>query len=99
MLQAAPIPRLVRPLVPLISWMTARYIGYHRRRLGGQGTSIPGELLTSFQKYFPHAVLSETRIVRAAMPEPLLYPLVELFGIKGLQNSGEKFLSGSLHGW
>ncbi len=82
--RAAPIPRLARPLVPLISWMTARYIAHHRRRLGAQGTSIPGELLTSLQQYFPPAVLAETRIVQATMPEPLLYPLVGLFGIKGL---------------
>jgi hypothetical protein len=82
--QAAPIPRLMRPLVPMLSWMTARYIAYHRRRLGAQGTSIPGELLTSFHQYFPPAVLAETRIVRATMPEPWLYPLVGLFGIKGL---------------
>lgn len=82
--QAASIPRLVQPLVPLISWMTARYIAYHRRRLGTLGTSIPGELLTSFHQYFPPAVLAETRIVQTTMPEPLLYPLVALFGVKGL---------------
>jgi hypothetical protein len=28
--------------------------------------------------------LTETRIVRATMPEPMLYPLVSLLGIKGL---------------
>jgi hypothetical protein len=82
--QTAPIPRLIRPLVPVISWMTARYIAYHRRRLEPQATSIPGELLTSLHQYFPPAVLEETRIVRATMPEPFLYPLVGLFGIKGL---------------
>jgi hypothetical protein len=82
--QAAPIPRLIRSLVPLISWMTARYIAYHRRRLGPQATAIPGEMLTSLHQYFPPAVLAETRIVRATMPEASLYPLVGLFGIKGL---------------
>jgi hypothetical protein len=82
--QAAPIPRLVQPLVPLISWTTARYIAYHRRRLAPQATSIPGELLTSLHQYFPPTVLAKTRIVRSTMPEPLLYPLVGLLGIKGL---------------
>ncbi len=82
--QAATIPRLMRPLVPMVSWMTARYIDYHRRRLAPKAASIPQEVRASLQNHFSPAVLAETRIVRATMPEPMLYPLVGLFGIKGL---------------
>jgi hypothetical protein len=64
--------------------MTARYIAYHRRRLAPTAVSIPRELLVSLHGYFPPAVLAETLIVQATMPEPLLYPLVRVFGIRGL---------------
>jgi hypothetical protein len=84
MLQAAPIPRRIRPLFPTVSWLTARYIAYHRRRLAPQAISIPQDARASLQKHFPPAVLTDTRIVQATMPEPILYPLVGLFGIKGL---------------
>ena len=61
--RVAPIPRLIKPLVPLISWMTARYIAYHRRRLAPKAVSIPRELLASLDGYFPPNVLAETLIV------------------------------------
>ncbi|HST09868.1 MAG TPA: hypothetical protein VLL05_05800 [Terriglobales bacterium] len=82
--RTAPIPRLIRALLPAISWMAARYIAHHRRRLAAQGTSIPNDLRISLCDYFPAAVLTETKIVQATMPEPILYPLVRLFGIRGI---------------
>ena len=82
--QGRPFQRLVRPLLPMVSWMTARYIAYHRRRLAPKATSIPQEVRTFLQDYFSPAVLTESRSVQATMPEPMLYPLVGLFGIKGL---------------
>jgi hypothetical protein len=68
----------------MVWWMTARYIAYHRRRLAPQATFIPQEVRASLQNHFPPAVLRDTRIVQATMPEPILYPLAGLFGIKGL---------------
>jgi hypothetical protein len=82
--QAAPIPSLIRPLVPMISWMTARYIAHHRRRLAPKATFIPQEARASLQDYFSPTALMETRIVQATMPEPVLYPLVRVLGIKGI---------------
>jgi hypothetical protein len=82
--RTAPIPRLIRPLVPTISWMAARYIAHHQRRLAGQGKPIPRDMRISLRDYFPAAVLTETKIVQATMPEPILYPLVRLFGIRGI---------------
>jgi hypothetical protein len=80
----APIPRLIRPIVPLISWMTARYITYHRGRLIPRATPIPKDLLASMTEFFPASVLVQTRIVQARMPEPILSPLARALGIKGL---------------
>src|SRR6476660_6725533 len=70
----APIPRLIRPLVPLISWLTARYIAYHRRRLLPQSMAIPDRMIARMRAFFPASVLAETRIVQARMPDPILYP-------------------------
>jgi hypothetical protein len=64
--------------------MTARYIAYHRRRLAPRAVAMPKDLQRSMRAFFPASVLAETRIVRATMPEPILYPLVKLFGIKGI---------------
>ena len=80
----APIPRLIKPLIPLISWLTARYIAYHRRRLLPQSIAIPDPMIASMRAFFPASVLAETRVVQARMPDPILYPLVRLFGIKGM---------------
>jgi len=84
MARRAAIPRLIRPLVPLISWLTARYIAYHRRRLLPQSTAIPDRMITPMRAFFPASVLAETRIVQARMPDPILYPLVRVFGIQGM---------------
>jgi hypothetical protein len=82
--RVAPIPRLIKPLAPLISWMTARYIAYHRRRLNPRAAAMPKDLQASMRAFFSASVLAETRIVRATMPEPILYPLVRVFGIQGM---------------
>ncbi|MGC2198395.1 MAG: hypothetical protein WA628_27235 [Terriglobales bacterium] len=84
MRSGAPIPRLIRPLVSLISWLTARYIAYHRRRLVPGSATIHGDTQAKLRGFFPDTVLAETRIIRAVMPEPILYPLVKILGIQGL---------------
>ncbi len=78
------MPRLVRPLVPLISWMTARYIGYHRKRLLGDSCAISEHVQAHLRGYFPDAVLAHTRIIQAVMPEPFVYPVAKILGVKGL---------------
>jgi hypothetical protein len=84
MQSGAYIPRLVKPLVPLISWMTARYIAYHRKRLVRGSATIHGDTQAKLRGFFPDIVLAETRIIRAVMPEPILYPLVKTLGIRGV---------------
>jgi hypothetical protein len=80
----AAIPRLIKPLAPLISWMAARYIAHHRRRLLLRSMAIPDPMIAPMRAFFPASVLAETRIAQARMPEPILYPLVRVFGIKGM---------------
>jgi len=80
-----PFPRLVQPIVPLVSWLTARYIAYHRRRLIPQAEAIPQDMLEPMAAFFPASVLAETRIVQARMPDPILYPVAQGLGIKGLR--------------
>jgi hypothetical protein len=64
--------------------MTARYISHHRERLVRASSAIHSEAQARLRGFFPDAVLAETRIVKAAMPEPILYPLVKALGMKGL---------------
>jgi hypothetical protein len=45
---------------------------------------ISAEIAARVQGFFTEEVLSETRIVRATIPEPVLYPLVRIFGIQGM---------------
>lgn len=78
------MPRTVKPLVPLISWMTAGYIGYHRKRLVGKSSPISENVRAHLRGFFSDAMLARTRIIQAAMPEPIVYPLVKVLGIKGL---------------
>ncbi len=75
---------MVGPMIPVISWMTARYIAHHRKRLVRNSATIQGETQAQLRGFFPDSVLAETRIIRAVMPEPMLYPLVKVFGIQGL---------------
>src|SRR5215510_4115812 len=84
MRRKAPIPGLSRPFVPFLSGVAAGYIRYHRRRLAPHGVAISSEIATRLRGFFPEEVLSETRIVRATMPEPVLYPLGRMFGLKGI---------------
>jgi hypothetical protein len=64
--------------------MTARYIGYHRKRLFPKSSSIPADTQAQLRAFFPGTVLEETRIIQAVMPEPVVYPLVKRLGVKGL---------------
>jgi hypothetical protein len=64
--------------------MAARYISYHRRRLVTRATPLPVELAAPLTNFFTDEVLSKAKLVHATMPEPVLYPLVRLFGIKGM---------------
>ena len=82
--RTAPIPRLIKPLVPLLSWMAARYICHHRQRLISRAVPISDDLVTPLRGFFRDEVLGQTLLVQATMPEPILYPLVRLFGIKGM---------------
>ena len=64
--------------------MTARYIGYHRNRLVGDSGPISTNTQALLRGFFSGAVLAETHIVQAVMPEPVVYPLVKKLGVKGL---------------
>lgn len=77
-------PRIVKPVVPLISWLTARYIAHHRNRLVGGSKIISKEIQAQLGGFFPEAVLAETRIIKTVMPQPILYPLGRVLGVKGL---------------
>ena len=46
--------------------------------------SIPNDLIAPLRGFFPDEVLTKTLLVRATMPEPILYPLVRLVGIRGV---------------
>ncbi|MGZ3488834.1 MAG: hypothetical protein ACXVBY_18460 [Isosphaeraceae bacterium] len=64
--------------------MTAGYIAHHRKRLVRNSGTIQAETQAQLGGFFPDSVLAETRVIRAVMPEPMLYPLVKVFGIQGL---------------
>ena len=64
--------------------MTARYISRHRTRLTDDAVPIDLSTRSKLRGFFPEAALSETRIVRAVMPEPAFYPMVRMLGIPGL---------------
>jgi hypothetical protein len=81
---AVPTPRLIKPAVPLITWLTARYISHHRARLVHSSQPIKGEHQTQLREFFPGAILEDTRTVQAVMPDPMFYPLVRILGIRGL---------------
>ena len=81
---AVSIPRFIQPLTPLISWLTAHYIAHHRKRLAPGSREIGGAMRAQLHGFFPDAVLAETRIVQAVMPEPIVYPLVRILGVKGI---------------
>jgi len=75
---------LLRPFVPVFSWLTARYIAGHRMRLRPESRPIDTNDFKEFGPFFPEAVLTEARIVRASMPNPGFYFLARLLGIEGV---------------
>lgn len=81
---AVPAPWLIKPAVPLITWLTARYISHHRARLVPGSQLIKCEFQTQLREFFPSAILENARTVRAVMPDPMFYPLVRILGIRGL---------------
>ena len=52
------MPRLVKPLAPLLFWMTAGYIGYHRKRLVGKSNPISENVRAHLRVFFSDAVLA-----------------------------------------
>jgi len=83
-MNAVVAPWLIKPAVPLITWLTARYIAHHRARLAPGSEPIKGGLQTQLREFFPGPILEGARTVRAVMPDPMFYPLVRIFGISGL---------------
>jgi hypothetical protein len=75
---------LLGPLVPFVSWLTARYIVRHRKRLLADSEPIASKYQAEFEDFFPREVLKQTRVVRASVPNPKFYSLVRLVGIKGV---------------
>jgi hypothetical protein len=80
----APSPRLIRSLLPMLSWMTARYIAYHRNRLWPLARTLDDRIQMQLSSFFPQAALAETRVVQAVLPDPAFYPLVRNLGFQGL---------------
>ena len=71
----------VRPLLPVISFLTAQYIARQRRHLLPLGQSIAPEFVRRLSGFFPESVLQETRVVETQVPSPSFYPLVRRLGI------------------
>jgi hypothetical protein len=78
------MPRGIRALAPMLAWMTARYISSQRMRLIGDAVPIDLNTQSKLRGFFADGALSETRIVRAAVPEPRFYPIVRMLRIPGL---------------
>ena len=75
---------LVTPAVPLISWMTQRYISHHRARLMPASNPIDPKKRLPLKEFFPQEVLEQTRVIRATVPNPKFYALVVILGINGV---------------
>ena len=73
--------RLVRPLLPILSLLTARYIARHRGRLRPLAQSLPADVMPRLRGFFPDDLLSETRVIHAIVPSPFFYPLVRHLGL------------------
>jgi hypothetical protein len=84
MSQAIRADGIVRPLVPLLSWLTARYIAKQRRRVLSHGEPIAPRFCSEFREFFPPEILADTRIAHASVPNPRFYSLVRLLGIRGV---------------
>jgi len=74
----------VRPLVPLLSWLTARYIAKQRRRVLPHAEPIGRRFCSEFRPFFSTEVLANTRVAHASGPNPRFYFLVRLLGIRGV---------------
>lgn len=82
--QTSRAPGFVRPLVPLLSWLTARYIAKQRRRVLPRAEPIAPRFCSEFRTFFPPEILAETRVVQASIPNPRFYSLVRLLRIRGV---------------
>ena len=71
----------VRPLLPVLSLLTAQYIASQRRRLLPLAQPISPEFIQRLSGFFPDIVLREIRVVEADVPSPFFYPLVRRLGI------------------
>jgi hypothetical protein len=76
--------RLIRPLVPALSWLTARYIAKQRHRILPHSEPIARRFCEEFCPFFPPDILSHTRVAQASVPNPRFYSLVKFFGIRGV---------------
>jgi hypothetical protein len=74
----------ILPCVPLLSWLTARYIARHRKRLVPGSQPISTRDREAFSGFFSPSILEETRVVRASVPNPKFYSLVRLLGSEGV---------------
>jgi len=79
-----PVPWFIKAAAPFIQRLTAQYISHHRKRLIGAAELISSDRQAELEGFFPRAVLQETRIVRARLPEPKFYPLVRMLRVEGL---------------
>jgi len=74
----------VRPLVPLLSWLTARYIAKQRRRVLPYAEPIARQFCRELRPFFPPEILAETRVAQASVPNPRFYSLIKLLCIRDL---------------
>lgn len=75
---------LIQSCLPLISWLTARYIARHRKRLVPDSQPISARDHEDLSGFFSSSILKGTRVVRASMPNPRFYTLVRVLGIDGV---------------
>ena len=81
---SAATPWLIRPAVPVIAWMTERYISHHRARLLPDSKPIDPTVLSLLEGFFSPDLLEQTRVIRATIPNPKFYPLAKIMGIDGV---------------
>lgn len=74
----------IRPLVPLLSWLTARYIAKQHRCVLPHAAPIAPRFYSDLRPFFPPEILADTRVAQASIPNPRFYFLVKLLGIRGV---------------
>jgi hypothetical protein len=84
MRRAVPGASFLRPLVPLLSWLTARYVAKQRQRILPHAEPIDPHFRNEFAAFFPADILARTCIANASVPNPRLYFLARLLGIRGV---------------